>query len=80
MSTNVNLTVAVPGKNGTTATYSNPVSSDPAIATVSIWGPNPSGHVFLDINKVSPGTVDITFDYTGSNGVTGTMTWTYTFQ
>ncbi|WGT38105.1 hypothetical protein MHB40_13230 [Lysinibacillus sp. FSL K6-0057] len=76
----MNLTVALPGSNGTTATYSNPVSSDPGVATVSIWGPNPSGHVYLDVNKVSTGTVDITFTYTGSNGASGTITWTFIFN
>ncbi|TQR21245.1 hypothetical protein [Psychrobacillus vulpis] len=80
MSTNVNLTVALPGKNNTTATYSNPVSSNLSISTVTITGPNPSGHVFLNVYKVSAGTVDVSFDYTGSNGATGKMTWTFTFQ
>ncbi|QPQ35948.1 MULTISPECIES: hypothetical protein [unclassified Lysinibacillus] len=80
MSTNVNLTVAIPGQNGTVATYSNPRSNNTSIATATIIGPNPSGHVYLDVKKVGSGPVNITFDYTGSNGVTGTMTWTFNFQ
>lgn len=52
MSTNVNLTVAIPGQNGTVATYSNPRSNNTSIATATIIGPNPSGHVYLDVKKL----------------------------
>ncbi|KUF29547.1 hypothetical protein [Lysinibacillus sp. F5] len=80
MSTNVNLTVAIPGENSTLVLYSNPRSDNESIATATITGPNPSGHVFLNVNKVGSGAVNITFKYTGSNGATGTMTWTFNFQ
>lgn len=80
MSTNVNLTVAILGENSTVVTFSNPRSSNPAIATATITAPNPSGHVFLDVAKVSSGPVNITFDYTDVHGTTGTMTWTFNFQ
>ncbi|MEK4712026.1 Ig-like domain-containing protein [Sporosarcina sp. FSL K6-5500] len=80
MSTNVNLTVAIIGENNSTVTFSNPRSNDTSIATATITGPNPSGHVYLNVTKVGPGPAYITFDYTDSNNVTGTMTWTFNFQ
>ena len=46
MSTNVNLTVAITGENNSNVIFSNPRSNDDNIATATITGPNPSGHVF----------------------------------
>lgn len=80
LSTNVNLTSSIIGENQSVVNFSNPRSSDATIATTNISGPNPSGHVFLNVEKVQAGTVDITFDYTDINGATGTMTWTFRFQ
>ena len=80
VSTNVNLTVAITGENNSTVTFSNPRSNDTSIATATITGPNPSGHVYLNVTKVGTGPAYITFDYTDSNNVTGTMTWTFNFQ
>lgn len=79
-STNVNLTGAIQGENSSVVTFSNPRSSDSAIATATISNPNPTGHVFLNVAKIGSGPVNITFDYTDIHGTTGTMTWTFNFQ
>ncbi|WP_029987066.1 Ig-like domain-containing protein, partial [Lysinibacillus fusiformis] len=80
LSTNVNLTVAITGENNSKVIFSNPRSHDTNIATTTITGPNPSGHVFLNVEKVSSGAAQITFDYTDINNKIGTMTWTFNFQ
>ncbi|MFJ7373122.1 Ig domain-containing protein [Lysinibacillus capsici] len=80
MSTNVNLTVAITGENNSTVIFSNPRSNDDNIATATITGPNPSGHVFLNVQKIGTGEAQITFDYTDINNNTGSMTWIFNFQ
>ena len=80
MSTNVNLTVAIIGENNSTVIFSNPRSNDDNIATATITGPNPSGHVFLNVQKIGTGEAQITFDYTDINNNTGSMTWIFNFQ
>ena len=63
------------GEQGTIVTYSNLVNSNSVVATATLTGS------FLKVEKKSTGsTTDVTFDYTGSNGVTGTITWTYIFE
>lgn len=80
MSTNVNLTVAITGENNSIVIFSNPRSSDENIATATITGPNPSGHVFLNVQKIGTGEAQITFEYTDINNNTGSMTWIFNFQ
>ncbi|PCD83954.1 hypothetical protein CNQ87_06050 [Lysinibacillus fusiformis] len=80
LSTNVNLTGVIVGEDNAIVLFSNPRSNDINIATAVIVGPNPSGHVFLNVEKKGVGAVQITFDYTDSNNKTGTMTWTFNFQ
>ncbi|MCM0622900.1 hypothetical protein M5J14_00010 [Lysinibacillus sp. OL1_EC] len=80
MSTNVNLTVAITGENNSTVIFSNPRSNDENIATATITGPNPSGHVSLIVQKIGSGEAQITFDYTDINNNTGSMTWIFNFQ
>lgn len=75
----LNLSMAIMGENGTIVTFSNVRSEAPTIATAALVGPNPSGHVFLQVKKVSGGSSKIAFDYTDSNGKTGTMTLTFSF-
>lgn len=72
-----NLENIIKGKNRTMPSYSNPVSSNPVLVTVLISGTK------LTINKNAlgiTGTTNVTFDYTGSNGVTGIMTWIVTIN
>ena len=80
MSTIVNLTVAITGENNSTVIFSNPRSNDDNIATATITGPNPSGHVSLNVQKNGSGEAQITFDYTDINNKTGSMTWIFNFQ
>ena len=59
--------------DGATVTYSNLESSNTAVGLASFTG---SG---LEVSRVSQGTTVVTFDYAGSNGITGTVSWTVIF-
>lgn len=80
LSTTVNLTGSIIGENGSTVTFSNPRSNNESIATTWITVQNPSGHVFLNVEKVGTGQAEITFDYTNGINETGSMTWIFNFQ